>query len=308
MTDIATKKKKKQLPKVVSLYICLALLIIAIFLGKEIKAGIINGLRLSVMNVVPTLFPFFILSDLWISSIEFNEKGLFARVFSGIFNISPCGLSAFIVGAVCGFPLGVKTAVDLFKQGKINEKELSSLNGYVNNPSAAFVISGIGAGMFGSLSLGIKLYLCTIFSAILTGIMFRPSSEKMNITSVISGQTFSFVESVRSAAYSSINVCAYIIFFSGISALLSTLIKNEILFTLISPFLELTSAGEKIYATRITLGKLTNPLLAFALGFSGFSVHMQVFSFLPKEISKIKYLITKFIQGFLSAIIIVFLT
>ena len=82
----------------------------------------------------------------------------------------------------------------------------------------------------------------------------------------------------------------------------------EILVTLMSPFLELTSASEKIYATRITLGKLTNPLLAFALGFSGFSVHMQVFSFLPKEISKIKYLITKFIQGFLSAIIIVFLT
>ena len=40
---------------------------------------------------------------------------------------------------------------------------------------------------------------------------------------------------------------------------------------------------------------------AFALGFSGFSVHLQAFSFMPSKAQRRKYLLMKLLAGFLAS-------
>ena len=304
MTLSAIKNKKKPIANNALLCIAILLMPLTLIFGNEIKGGIIKGLSLSFLNIIPTIFPFFVLTDLWLSTIDFKHNGLSSRCFERLFNVNGCAVSSFIIGSVCGFPLGVKTAVELYNENKINKSELESLICFVNNPSAAFVISGIGAGMCGDISLGIKLYFSTIFSAIIIGLIFKNKENKTTFSKEITRQNFDFVGSIRSAAYSSISVCAYIAFFSGVIALVGAIWKNETFSILISPFLELTSASESIYASRSVIGIWTNPLLAFSLGFSGFCVHMQAFSFLPKDVSKIKYLLAKFLHGVASALLI----
>ena len=259
---------------------------------------------ISFNNIIPTLFPFFILSDLWSATVQTKRTGLLGRGFEMLFNIDGRATNVFILGAVCGFPLGLKAAVKQYESGIITKEDLQVLCGFVNNPSIAFVISGVGAGIYRSFAIGILLYFSVILAACITGLIFRSKKKKITKSNHISRQSFSLVESIKSAGMSSITISSYIIFFSALISLIEKIPGNEFSLALISAFLEIASASNLIARLSNSLGAYSLILTAFALGFSGFSVHLQAFVFMPKELSKKKYLLMKFVQGVLSALII----
>jgi hypothetical protein len=307
MTEIVTKDKIKKLSTVIRYLTGIFLFGIAIFFSEAIKRGFTKGLRLCASTILPTLFPFFILSDYWCFILNINPNSKLSLTFTKIFNISGYGLSAFIIGCLCGFPLGVKTATDLYSKDKLSKSELESLIGFINNPSSAFIISGVGAGMLNDVAFGVKLYFCVISSAIISGLITREKRIDSQKTSNNFRQSFSFVSSVKSAALSSLQICAFVSFFSALNSLISIPIKNIRILCLVASFVEISSSSQMICELKSSLGGLFLPLLAFALGFSGFSVHMQAFAFLPADISKKKYFANKLLQGTFSALLILLL-
>ena len=278
---------------------CLLLCITMLCFSKEMKLGVLEGIRLSSEILIPTLFPFFILSDYWSKNFYISDSSPFSRIFVRLFHIPPCGLLAFITGIICGFPLGVKVARDLYDRDEIDQGQLTSLCGFSNNPSMAFVISGVGLGIFGSVSIGILLFLSCLLSAIACGVLFRQEETKVTKHANISRQKFNLVESIKNAGLTSITVSSYVIFFSAIICV----VKNS---PLLAPYLELCSAVEIISKSSFnTSQKLA--LIAFSLGFSGLSVHMQSFSFMGDRVKKSRYLLMKLTQGLLSSLIILIL-
>ena len=287
--------------------LCFALAAVMLIFGKELKESVLLGVRLSATNIIPTLFPFMVLTDYWVSVIDFREGNIFSRIFERVFNIRGEGLSAFLCGIFCGFPMGVKTAVDLYHGGVIDKDELEHLAGFINNPSLAFVISGIGVGMYGSLQIGLLLYLGVMTSSVLVGLLFSKKTQKTHTHSEIMRQKFDLVASIKSAGMSSIAISSYIIFFSALIGLVSCIVKNSIFTTLFSTLCEISSATNLIansgnFSTLISLS-----ITAFALGFSGFSVHLQSFVFLPPEVSRKKYLLMKFLQGIFALLATLFI-
>ena len=278
---------------------CLLLCITMLCFSKEMKLGVLEGIRLSSEILIPTLFPFFILSDYWSKNFYISDSSPFSRIFVRLFHIPPRGLLAFITGIICGFPLGVKVARDLYDRDEIDQGQLTSLCGFSNNPSMAFVISGVGLGIFGSVSIGILLFLSCLLSAIACGVLFRQEETKVTKHANISRQKFNLVESIKNAGLTSITVSSYVIFFSAIICV----VKNS---PLLAPYLELCSAVEIISKSSFnTSQKLA--LIAFSLGFSGLSVHMQSFSFMGDRVKKSRYLLMKLAQGLLSSLIILIL-
>lgn len=274
--------------------------------NDEAKEGFVRGLRLSALSVIPAIFPFFILSDFLFAFYE-PKKGFFSSLFERIFGITASGFKAYLIGIICGFPLGVKCASELYRQNKITLNECERLSTVASSPSLAFVISGVGAGLRGSLKEGILLYLCVIISSFFTGILFKSNSQKIKFSAQISEQSFDLANSIKRAAYSSVSVGAYISFFSIISVILVSLVKNELLILFITSFLEIGNASVLISNSSVLSPALNFSLTAFALGFSGLSVFMQGLEYLPKEASKSRILFMKLIQGcisFLSAGII----
>ena len=278
---------------------CLLLCITMLCFSKEMKLGVLEGIRLSSEILIPTLFPFFILSDYWSKNFYISDSSPFSRIFVRLFQIPPCGLLAFITGIICGFPLGVKVARDLYDRDEIDQGQLTNLCGFANNPSMAFVISGVGLGIFGSVRIGILLFLSCLLSAIACGVLFRQEKTKVTKHANISRQKFNLVESIKNAGLTSITVSSYVIFFSAIIYV----VKNS---PLLAPYLELCSAVEIISKSSFnTNQKLA--LIAFSLGFSGLSVHMQSFSFMGDRVKKSRYLLMKLAQGLLSSLIILML-
>ncbi len=304
MTSLSLRNKKRSLGYLPPLA-CMFILLLMLAFSDSVKDGAALGIDLSLHNIIPTLFPFFILSDLWADYINIDHKSIPGRIFEKMFGISGAALPAFLLGCVSGFPLGISTATKYYENKFITKDELERISAISNNPSAAFVVSGIGAGLYGDVSLGILLYLTTVISAIIVGVIFKNVTYKSKIMGVIPGQSFNLVDSIKKAGLSSITVASYIIFFSSLIGLIRVVIKERISLAIISSILEITNACSlcaEIGESHSLLGLI---ITSFALSFSGFSVHLQAFAILPNEVSRGKYLLMKLIQGIISPCLII---
>lgn len=301
-SQISTKQKRMSKLSLVSL-LSILLMPIMLYFSDSIKQGATLGLKLSLGTIIPTLFPFFILSDLWVSCAVINSDGIIAKAYERLFGVSGSTLPAYLLGSLCGFPLGIKTAVSLYESRYISKDELERISGFANNPSAAFVISGIGAGLYKDIRIGIKLYFAVLLSSLFVGIMFRSKENKSVNTSIISRQSFNLVKSIQSAGISSLAVSCYIVFFSSVIGLLNEIVENPLILVIVSSFLEITNACSLSADLITSYPNVKCVITAFALGFSGLSVHMQAFSLFPAKTSKARYLLMKLIQGILCSII-----
>ena len=296
-SKISAKKHTLVTAAAVILMICPAFLF-----PKEISDSVLDGMRLAAFGVIPSVFPFLIVSDALIS-ISDGEYGFFSRVFSKIFGVSKSGFSAFIAGSVCGFPVGVKVSSELYESGAIKKDEAERLIGFCNNPSLAFVISAVGLGIFGSLKIGLALYLAVVASAVLSGLLFRKKPSKIVKTEIIARQKFDFVASVKNAGFSCVAISSYIIFFSAVSGLARHVLGLGPLTLLISALSEVSGGVNFVARSSIIPSQYILSSVAFVLAFSGFSVHLQARSLACRELSFRKYYLMKFIQAVFAAIL-----
>ena len=80
MTLQATVKEKKRnkIPPIT--LFCLLVLPFMIYFGDGLKEGALVGIELSVKNIIPSLFPFFILADLGSSRFEMNRNSFIGGI------------------------------------------------------------------------------------------------------------------------------------------------------------------------------------------------------------------------------------
>ena len=275
----------------------LLVIFFSLFYAEELKEGVRLGIKIAASSVIPSIFPFFIFSDFLESGASFKKSGWISRSFERGFKINATAIGAFICGLICGFPTGVKYATRLYRSGRISRDECERLICFVNNPSLAFCVSGVGIAMRGSLKDGLILYLSVVASAIFIGISFSFNKQKSTYAEYNIEQKFNLSSSIKDAGFSSLAVSSYIIFFSCILELTKAFAKNGALFSLIAALTEVGNAVFYIAKECNYTAAFSIFITGFALGFSGISVHMQAFSLLPSEIDKRKYIVAKFLQG-----------
>ncbi len=120
-------------------------LLLLIFSHPALVAeGCTRGLTLWYTSVLPSLLPFFIISNLLIHTGLFHYLNyVYAPVLKRVFRISDEGCYAVLVGFLCGFPMGAKVTADLTKDGLISQQEGTYLLGFCNNVSPAFFLNYI---------------------------------------------------------------------------------------------------------------------------------------------------------------------
>ena len=277
-----------------------------------------RGLGLSVRVVIPSLFPFMVVSELIVLSGAASclEKplGTFSRV---LFGIGGRGATAFLLGLLCGFPIGTRAAVSLYKRGDITLDELQRLVCFSNNPSSAFVISAVGTTLFGCRKFGVVLYFITVLTAVMIGVgqnIFCPArkestrSVKQKNNNENAGRGIAiFSRAVNGAALSMLSVCAFVVFFSTFTGTLGGLVSylglGDSVSALIFSFFELTSGAAAAACTR-PIGTAVL-IAALAVGWSGLSVHFQVISICDGlDISLGRYFFSKLVQAALNLLLV----
>ena len=86
---------------------------IMLFFPAETLYGASNGLLLWFQIVIPSLLPFFIITNLLIQT---NSVSLIVKVLgpflTRIFSVTPDGSFAILSGLLCGYPIGAKVTAD----------------------------------------------------------------------------------------------------------------------------------------------------------------------------------------------------
>ncbi|MBQ6998166.1 MAG: hypothetical protein IJN62_00050 [Clostridia bacterium] len=296
------------------------MIILLIIYPDTVVNSALGALSTCINVLFPTLFPFFVLSKIFIKSGGAFMLGKFLNpLMSPIFGINGSGASAFILGVICGYPVGAKTAVDLYNQSYITKKEAENLICFCNNSGPLFIIGALGIGMLSSKSAGVFLYAVHILSAITLGIVLKftlPTTNKQQPLTYQNTNKNIFTSSVEESMVSVINVFAYVIFFGIMmdiceiahlflpaEKLLSDFsINSDVGNSLICSVFEMTTGIKKLSATNNALS-LKLILISFMLGWSGVSIHFQTKSVLANtDFSFLKYIAAKFAQGIIAAI------
>jgi hypothetical protein len=252
-----------------------------------------------------------IFSDMLLHSDIFEKlpKSV-GKLFERAFKIRQEGLGAFLTGIICGFPLGVKYACDLYKSKRINKDELERLICFSNNTGPAFLLAGIGASIRGSIRDGIILYFVQIASAILCGMIIsrgkRCGEPEECEAKEIKGD-FNFTESIKKSSLNMLYVCAFVIFFSIVCGYLKIIFPNELFAAICASIFEIGNAA--IACTALENRLLSLIITAGAVSFSGMSVHFQAQIYYNEyKISKKRYFFAKIFQSAFSMLLTYFIS
>ena len=117
-----------------------------------------EGITLCLDVLIPSLFPFFVLSSLL---IETGVAGLCARPLSRwmypLFGVGGAGAAALVLGLIGGYPAGARTIAQLVERGECSREEARRLSRFCNNCGPAFFLGAVGMGVFGSKEVGFLL-------------------------------------------------------------------------------------------------------------------------------------------------------
>lgn len=298
---------------------------------QEAMSAMRDGLSLCGNVILPSLFPFLVLSTLVVELGMSRYLGrLLEPVMVPLFRVSgPCA-TALALGFIGGYPVGARTAIQLYRDGQCSRTEAERLLAFCNNCGPAFILGVVGTGVFGSSMVGLFLYCGHLAASLLVGLLFRfyKPNEVVDRRCTASAQfhtarfSAAFTRAVTDALQSTLNICAFVLFFavvvrvltcSGLLALLARLLA-----ALLSCFRCSQTLAQRILVgalemsagvSSLTDGSLSGRLstAAFLLGWAGLSVHCQVMAFLGDSgLSLRTYLTGKFLHGLLSALIVNF--
>lgn len=304
--------------------------------SKSNLPAVKSGLVLWANSVVPSLFPFFVATELLMHTNIITLFGnLLNRFMKPLFNIRGEGAFAFIMGIISGYPVGAKIASNFRQNNICSKEECERLLSFTNNSGPLFIIGTVGILMFRNTTIGILLFITHILACITVGIIFRFWKSSKHFSNFSNSNSFNkqttqtvslsnlgeiLAESITSATSTILLIGGFVVIFSSIISILKAsgilnfcascispifnMLNIDIAFAspLISGFLEITNGINSI--SNLACKKLSINIIftAFLLGFGGISVLLQVLSITSKTDLSIKpYLYGKLLHGILAA-------
>lgn len=249
-----------------------------------------EGLSLCAHTVVPSLFPFLVLTELLVMSGAGELLGTpLVRILGPISGLSRTGSTAFALGLVCGFPTGARCAILSYERGMIGQTECEHIIACASIPSSAFLIGAVGGVLWGDTRFGVHLYASAFLSAFFCSVLLHVLRKQRKQEAI---EEFSYIPTrprfeapmlsaaIKNATLNTLLICAYVIFFAtlagAIGVVLARFSAGVGVRAALSLLLEL--AGGVRAASKAEPQWLAILLTGISVGWSGISVHCQMLS------------------------------
>lgn len=246
-----------------------------------------RGLLLCARTMIPSLFPFMVVAELivrsgagrWISRLG-------GWLLQPLFGIGEAGCVSVTLGALCGFPVGARTAASYYRRGQMSAEEFERVICFCNLPSAAYLMGAVGLSLFGSVRVGRALLGLSFGSAVLVGLVLRLGRRTDCLRDTVTvpcdaceERASLLSDAIRAAADGMTGICATVLLFSAVGAVvgryLSAFSASPLWRAILAGFLELSTGAEAAAGCEGNAGLL---LCAATVGWGGLSVHCQILS------------------------------
>lgn len=315
--------------KIITLIIVLVVLILGVEVlleSKDVMKSVSFSLILWSENIFPSLFPFFVISNLLINLGFASFLGeLLKPLMYHIFKIKGEAAFVLVMSMLSGFPSSAKYTRELYEKKLINEHEASKLLTFTHFSNPLFILGTISIMFLNNKEVGLLILLCHYISNVIVGLIFRNYYISKKDTSKVSlRKAFNIMHQKRleagkpigqvisNAIINSINTLLLVLGVVTMFLIITTIIDQNIN---ISPYnqsilngtLEMTQGLKYISMLSIPLKNKT-VLSTMFISFGGLSVHMQTIGLISD--SKIKYapfLIARILHTSIASLLVYFL-
>ena len=285
--------------------IALLALLILILMPETCLEGARRGLILWYNTLLPTLFPFFLITRL-IIELDLCPKVL--RPYYPVF-----------VGLLAGYPAGALTCSEMSKRGLLSRSKAQCLLIACNNASPAFLINYVNCCCLDLTGHRFIIWMSVISSSFIIAIFYymlfcnTDNTEYTPTASPVSSTpddvpVSSVVEAVMMHSFEIlVMIGGYVIIFSILAAILMVFPVSGLCAAVLSGILEVTTGCGLIAGLTPDIPLYIKSAAAAALcGFGGLSAILQTNSAIrASKLSIKKYILHKSICGILSGIICV---
>ena len=252
------------------------------------------ALNIWVKNLIPTLFPFFVISDVLINyNFTAYIPSFFKRLCKSLFNITDNMITILILSVISGFPSNARNTRTLYDKGMISLDEANHILIFSHFSNPLFILTTVAVFFFENKDVGWILLISHYLSNFLLGIMFRKYFKHKNLVNEVSDMKLDFgnvfVGAIRKSIDTVLLICGIVVIFMMLSSIVNDVFSFNIYNSMIvKGILEITIGIE-------ALGKLGVSLIYKAviascfLAFGGLSVHMQVMSQITETDIKYRY-------------------
>ena len=258
--------------RIISVIISAGAMVLLIMNTKTAISGASAGIELCLKVLIPSLFPFFVVSTyLNASMLGLTIPGL--RMIGRALHLPEGSDSILIMGLLGGYPVGAKVIADAYNKGKLSKQTGHIMLGYCNNAGPAFIF-GVTSTLFSSAKMSFLIWGIHIFSALVTGLVL-PSTGQIGRIQQNQKKT-SFVTAVKNSITITASVCSWVVIFKIIMSYLQLWIAESNLITFIAGILELSNGC--ILLAQIHSEAVRFILCSGFLSFGGICVLMQTAS------------------------------
>ncbi len=275
-----------------------------------------RALSLCVTRVIPSVFPFSVLSSMFVAvggarAVDRALSPVSRRLFG-----TERGASALFLGLLFGFPLGALTVGEEYRSGSLDRDEAARMLAFVCCASPTFPVYAVGVGCFGSAAVGLVIWAAqatvSVIIGLVTGVLLpkspvqsapQPKKESVPAAGALSLVTRAVTDGSRVI----LNVCGSVTFFSIASSVASEAVGRitdsvvpKLIISAVFEFSSGTSlAGAACEAGEIGRGAAI-AIAAFSVGFAGLSVMFQTSS-VCEGVPLLPYVCGKLITGLATA-------
>ncbi len=286
---------------------------LCLFMPDTVSEATSRALALCARRVIPSVFPFSVLSTLFVASgggraLDSAAAPLCRRLFG-----TEHGIAALLQGMFFGFPLGALTVGSAFRSGEISSDEAARLLAFVSCASPTFPVFVVGVGYFGSLRAGLALFGVQAAVSVLIGMLLPrggksvPKPPAVPAQPKVTGVMPLFTQAITGASRVMLNVCGSVTFFSVASAvverLLSAVTSSPLPALFVSAAFEFSSGTAAAHDAFLS-GEISRnaafALCGFSIGSAGLSVLFQTAS-VCEGISLIPHIAGKLTTGALTS-------
>lgn len=277
---------------------------IILFTDRMISAAY-NTLLLWFNTVIPSLFPFMVISS-WLDFNVHTHKTILDKITIRLFGVPSSLMSIFIIGTLSGYPAGANLISGLYNNKRITKDTAEHLLAFCNNAGTVFIVSAVASSMLKDRYAAVFFIVITAFSALATGIAYNfafPAKDTDFYSSTnINHDSTPIGTAIMTAVKAILTIGGCMVFFSVITEAVTGLIPDirSINYGIVSGIFEFTR-GISLIAAENSDKRFTYSIIVGLLSWGGLSVHLQTATVISSnKINIIKYVMCKAFSSFVS--------
>ena len=260
--------------------------------------------------VLPSLFPFMVISLIAIKSGFAEKAALPLKKITGVFALPPAAAVLFLISVCSGYPAGAKAVSEFYESGRIDEKDASKLAAICSTSGPLFILGSVGAKMLKDGDAAKTIFIAHMLSVLVSGLIiaawrrkktvkeFRPAPKESDVlykcfsgavTAVLVAGGFIAFFAVAAQAIADFNLLL------PLEKFLCLFLDNESAAAVTKGIIEVTTGCLALSACD---SPLKVPLTGFLVTFGGVSILLQQLCYFSKAGTGAVYFVgVKFLQG-----------